>query len=281
MEPINALPGFTFGCDPELAVMDDKGRFVSADPFIPGTKEEPYKVKDGAVQLDGVAAEFNIDPVDNFEDFHYKINSVMGQMQQMLPKGYQLVAVSAVEFDEDVWDNIPDSSKELGCTPDMNAWTGDVNPPPSDPENPRLRTFSGHIHNGWTSGQNLSDVQHITNCRDLVRQLDWFLGAWSISKDSDPRRRRLYGKAGACRYKDYGVEYRVLSNFWLKDKKTRLEMWNRLCTGINSMRTGFYPQLASQYGFNDRLIQSIDTTTMDAKLIQKFSFPITSFDPYA
>jgi hypothetical protein len=37
----------------------------------------------------------------------------------------------------------------------------------------------------------------------------------------------LYGKAGACRYKTYGVEYRTLSNFWVLSTDLRREVWER------------------------------------------------------
>ena len=45
--------------------------------------------------------------------------------------------------------------------------------------------------------------------------LDVYLGLDSLTYDKDVERRELYGKAGAFRPKEYGVEYRVLSNAWL------------------------------------------------------------------
>ena len=48
--------------------------------------------------------------------------------------------------------------------------------------------------------------------------MDLFLGLQSVVLDSDERRKELYGKAGAHRIKKYGVEYRVLSNFWIENK---------------------------------------------------------------
>lgn len=101
------LNNFTVGCDPELFVVNDKGEFVCADGLIPGTKEEPFKVEGGAVQVDGMAAEFNIDPVSNFKDFRDNISMVMTQLREMLPEGYSLKAVPAVEFSKEVWDAAP------------------------------------------------------------------------------------------------------------------------------------------------------------------------------
>src|SRR3546814_10561962 len=83
------MPGLTVGCDPELFVMNTDGEFVSAEGLIPGTKSEPYPVKFGAVQVDGMAAEFNIDPVDNYNDFSRNVKEVRKQLKAMLPKGYK------------------------------------------------------------------------------------------------------------------------------------------------------------------------------------------------
>ena len=44
---------------------------------------------------------------------------------------------------------------------------------------------------------------------------DILLGLPSVLLDPDERRKQLYGKAGAMRFKKYGAEYRTLSNFWL------------------------------------------------------------------
>ena len=49
------------GCDPEVFVAKG-GKFISAHGMIPGTKKAPHKVERGAVQVDGMALEFNIDP---------------------------------------------------------------------------------------------------------------------------------------------------------------------------------------------------------------------------
>jgi len=271
---VTPLDGFTFGADPELFIVDDKGRHVSAEGLIPGTKLEPHPVEGGAVQVDGMAAEFNIDPVDNFDAFNHNINKVMGALKAMLPKGYGFSVIPSVEFDEEVWANSPDEAKALGCSPDFNAWTGGVNPPPMNNDRPRLRTASGHLHIGWTKDADTSDLGHLTACQDLVKQLDWFLGAWSLTKDPDPIRRSLYGKAGACRYKDYGVEYRVLSNFWITSKPKRLEVWNRMNTAINLMASIYLPGRSTYQRFSGTLIESINTSHLSSDLTRNFTFPI-------
>ena len=57
---------------------------------------------------------------------------------------------------------------------------------------------------------------------DVVKLMDLFIGVPSVVLDTSPgseERRELYGKMGAMRPKPYGLEYRVLSNFWVFDKE--------------------------------------------------------------
>lgn len=277
---IAALPakeGFTFGCDPEGFVVNEDGVAVFPE-FIPGTKEAPFPVKFGAVQRDGMAAEFNIDPARTFEEFNRNISAVIGQMEKMLPKGHRLQWSPTMTFSPEVWEKTPAEAKELGCTPDFDAWTGEVNPPPDTTDYETLRTASGHLHIGWTEDGDVGDIQHLLSCRDLVKQLDWYLGGWSLTADPDPIRRALYGKAGACRYKPYGVEYRVLSNFWVAEPKTRLEVWNRVMTAIDDMRSGFIPDSAGSW--NKSLVESINTSVRNPDLDRTFSYPLTSMDRF-
>lgn len=70
----------------------------------------------------------------------------------------------------------------------------------------------GHIHIGY------NDPNIDTNMR-IIQVLDLFLGVPSVILDKDTLRRELYGKAGEFRHKYYGVEYRVLSNFWIQDEE--------------------------------------------------------------
>lgn len=272
----SALPGLSFGCDPELFLYDiEKSEYVGAEKFLPGTKENPYKVKDGAVQVDGMAAEFNINPVSNYHDFSYNIDSVILDMKKMLPRHIKLRAHAAVTFSEKEWAEATDAAKMLGCSPDFNGWTGTLNSPPNPEEGSRLRTAAGHLHIGWTEDSTM-DEEFVKNAFDLVQQLDWYLGAWSVTNDKvvgASKRRQLYGKSGACRLKPYGVEYRVLSNFWVLHPDLRVLTWNRMQRAINSMAKMFMPEVAG-VEFNNRLIQMIDSSKNDETLVNSFSYPI-------
>lgn len=271
------LPGFKFGCDPELFIFDEDDQLVCATGVIPGSKEDPHPVPFGAVQPDGFAAEFNIEPAESFEEFDHNIEQVLGSLRSMIKPSWTLRAQASVHVPPNVFDMAPDKAKELGCSPDVDAWTGQINPPPHAPDDPYLRTGSGHLHIGWTEDQPMSNIDHINNCRDLVKQLDWYLGGWSVVEDPDAVRRKLYGKAGACRYKDYGVEYRVLSNFWVLDRKLREETWDRMVTAINRMNTNSlsYDPVFSK--FNNQLIQSINETSFSPSFLTSFQFPVLSF----
>lgn len=275
--PLDAKEGFTFGCDPEGFIFDTKKElYVSAAGLIPGTKESPHPVEGGAVQVDGMAAEFNTEPVSTFRDFNANIEKVIKQLTAMLPENHELRFVPSVVFDKKIFDASPEDAKELGCTPDFNAWEGCPNPPPCDPDNPYLRTGSGHLHIGWPNApDDINNEQHVMNCRDLVKQLDWFLGGWSVKIDTDATRRKLYGKAGACRYKPYGVEYRVLSNFWVTSRDRRLAVWNRMQMAIDMMAKKYLPDRAMQPN-NDALIEGINQSKFNEDFQNIFAYPLTT-----
>lgn len=138
----------------------------------------------------------------------------------------------------------PAAALELGCDPDFNAWVGKANPRP-DGDRP-FRTASGHVHIGWTNGEDKDDAGHIARCNAVVRQLDFFLGLPSLFYDGDTRRRSMYGKAGACRYKPYGVEYRTLSNAWLNSEELIKWVFRNTQKGVEQLLAG--NSLADKYG---------------------------------
>jgi phiEco32-like amidoligase-type 2 protein len=206
----------SIGCDPELFVFSMREKkYISAHGMVSGTKENPLPVDRGAVQVDGTALEFNIEPAFNREVFVYNINHVRTKLRHMLQPIHVPRPVPTVIYTEEEWKAIPDHAKMLGCEPDYNAWTGQINPKPDC--NSLMRTAAGHIHVGWTKDQSPFEPDHFENCQAVVKQLDYYLGMNSLRWDTDNKRRSLYGKAGAFRPKPYGVEYRVLSNRWLVD----------------------------------------------------------------
>src|ERR1700749_4859852 len=81
---IDAKSGFKFGCDPEIFIRDKDGNPVSAYAAgVPGSKTEPFKVKGGAIQRDGMAAEVNIEPVTTFAAFNRNIEDVLGELKSI------------------------------------------------------------------------------------------------------------------------------------------------------------------------------------------------------
>lgn len=220
------------GTDPEVFVRDASGRYFSVEDknhgqLIPGTKLQPHPVNYGAVQRDGVALEFNTIPAKTAEEFTTYIAGVMEQMTEIFKQvrpDLEIVMTPTATFSREYFDALPAEVKLLGCTPDYNAYTGEANEPPETTE--PFRTGSGHIHIGWTRWENPHDKTHFRTCMDLVRQLDTVLYPASLLWDSDDKRRTLYGKIGAFRPKEYGVEYRPLSNAYLASKKTQEYVFN-------------------------------------------------------
>jgi hypothetical protein len=204
------------GADPEVFVRNQKGQFRSAHGLIPGTKREPYPVADGAVQVDGMALEFNINPADTREKFISNIGSVLGQMAAMVPD-YQITIQPTARFHWAHMKKQPKEALELGCEPDYDAYREAQNPRPDGAKT--MRTAAGHVHIGFIDGADVKSEEHMQRCYLLAKTCDLFLGIPSLLWDSDNKRRQMYGNAGAFRPKPYGMEYRTLSNAWLKDER--------------------------------------------------------------
>ena len=212
------MTNLLIGCDPEVFVFDTKaGKYVTGHGLIPGTKDKPFKVDGGAVQVDGMALEFNIDPASSSEEFVGNIEKVLKALKGMLPPHLELAAKPTVEFGKAYLSTMPEEAVELGCEPDYNAYTGKENPRPNAAST--FRTSAGHIHIGWTEGMDPKDPDHFEACCMFAKFLDYHLGATAALWDEDDKRRQLYGDRGAFRPKPYGMEYRSPSSAWLMDKR--------------------------------------------------------------
>lgn len=226
---------FVFGCDPELFVKSGD-EFVSGYGLIPGSKSAPHKVENGAIQVDGMALEVNINPAADEQTFIGNLNSVLEQLRALVPD-FQVVPVPVAQFSDKTFQEAPDEAKELGCDPDFNAWEGGaINPKPDG--DVTFRTGAGHIHIGWTEGVDITNPEHLDACMMVVKQMDCLLGCASVLFDDDTKRRELYGKAGAFRPKHYGVEYRTLSNAWLQTPELQSLIFRMAEAAVNDLFDG-------------------------------------------
>lgn len=213
----------TIGCDPELFAFSGELP-VSVHDLLPGNKYHPCKVPRGAIQVDGVAAEFNIEPTTDKKIFIKNITHVKGIMEKLLKaknSSLSLRAVPTVHFDAKYFSDLPTETKVLGCEPDYDVYSWKANPKP-ETDKP-MRTGSGHVHIGWSipkmDGSASSDPAYQEIVRNMVKELDFVLYRQSISWDKDEERMELYGRPGCFRFKPYGIEYRTLSNAWLASKE--------------------------------------------------------------
>lgn len=199
------------GADPEVFV-GNNGNILTAIGKVGGTKTEPRAVPMGALQEDNVLLEFNIDPVSTPEDFIKHIRGVLDQgRQELVQHGLEvMLGISSHIYDDATLDSGGEQAWVFGCEPDYNGWTREANVMPRD-VHPNLRTAGGHVHIGWGHLGRVTKAQSAK----VIQMCDYILGLQSVLLDPDDRRKALYGKAGACRFKRYGVEYRTLSNFWL------------------------------------------------------------------
>jgi hypothetical protein len=230
------------GADPELFVRDAKtGKYLCAHGMVEGTKDKPQPVKYGAMQVDGMALEFNIDPAKTVQEFETYITHVREQMLRYInPEHdviYDLDPTPTCYFDQEYFDGCPKQAKDLGCNPDWNAWTETQNERPYTDQ--PFRTGAGHLHIGFTEGEDITDPDFIQECYMVVKQLDVCVGMYSLLWDGDVKRRTLYGTAGSCRIKPYGVEYRPLSNAWLKSPQLIRWVFKQTKGAVDSLSKGF------------------------------------------
>jgi hypothetical protein len=203
---------FLIGNDAEFILTRNKVP-ASVIGLIGGSKDEPLPVERGALQEDNVLAEINIVPAASVDEWELNINTVVKQLTKRLPAGIKISKMASALYPDHQL--LHPFACKFGCDPDFNAWTGKKNPAPELPADMQtLRSAGGHIHIG------INDLNDSAK-RRLVRVMDTVMGLQTVLLDKDSRRKALYGKAGAFRYKNYGVEWRTPSNFWIFDRVSR------------------------------------------------------------
>ena len=245
------------GTDPEVFLVNNDGKMISSIDLIGGSKEFPRPIDDegSAVQEDNVAVEYNIAPCQDVESFIARNRKVLQYLSGLVAsQGLSLSIKPSAVFDKDQLSD--PRAKVFGCEPDFNAWKGgSINPRPNA-KNKSLRSAGGHIHVGF-NGENLDPNL-------VIKAMDLFIGVGMMKYDDDKDRRQLYGKAGACRYKSYGVEYRTPSNAWLQSDETIRYVWQQQERALEFVRSGEAEKLLTDDGdLGARIQECINESNMD------------------
>jgi len=224
------------GADPEFFLFDEKkNKPVPAIGLIGGTKEKPQFINDdkfSAIQEDNVMVEFNIKPARTPEEFVANTYIVMNYLNlKCHGLGLTPLVKPALEFAS--IDLAHPQAQEIGCLGDFNAWSWRPNPPITPIDLGLIRVAGGHVHVSYSFKDKApeKDDQH-----QVVRMLDLALGVPSVLLDEDITRRRFYGRAGCFRPKEYGVEYRTLSNFWISKKETIEWVFNQVLWAFKQLK---------------------------------------------
>lgn len=203
----------TIGSDPEFFYMKD-GKVLSSELVLP---KEGISTHHGKVTIDGVQAEINPQAHTCRQLHAIRIGTCISNANNMCKDGASISFDPLVPIELPVLDKLSDKAKFFGCTPSYNVYDNDNKMSIADSSKYPFRPAGGHLHFGH---QNRDDYKTIfKNLKVLIPMFDIIVANTCVLIDrheGNKERRRCYGRAGEFRTPKHGIEYRTLSNFWLK-----------------------------------------------------------------
>ena len=291
------------GCDPEIFVEHGDGSIFPAWEFLPDEETSRLQAKrwllerhprgesevEGAswgvvdsnnsplkvpIYWDGAQAEFAPWAKNCLETLHdgtrIGLKTILAFAQKKDPQA-KLTIKNTIELPDSVLKNADDKHIQFRCSRSYNIYDdpGDGIP---DARQYKYRCAGGHIHLGFTRGFTAPAIEQI------VRALDGVLGVVGVSLAAEidnPERRRTYGRAGEFRLPSHGIEYRVLSNFWLCHPAITMLVFDLARATVRFAESGLYNLcwLADEKEVRD-IINSCDVQGA-RKLIKKNLAPLT------
>lgn len=217
-----SLP-LTMGCDPEIFVLRKDETIFPAWAFMPDEKsarEEPSKVDIDThthtvpTYWDGFQAEFapKYSICLEIALAHTKVGLLnVLKLARAKDPDAKLTIQNVVEIPKEILTSAADKHVQFRCSRSINIYNDEGGEIP-DARGYKWRSAGGHIHIGYKTKFTSPTIESI------VKGLDGILGVVGVSLAAgidNPERRNTYGRAGEFRLPDHGLEYRVLSNFWL------------------------------------------------------------------
>lgn len=208
------------GADPEFFILSKKNENIIESNKVLPENGISLGSGDSKVTIDGVQAELNPYPslcrqgaAKQYVELFRKLAGVLSK------KNAFLHATSMVHLTKEELDELSEESKRFGCESSLNSYTGTESEIKVDPSKYGYRSAGGHIHIGMRLKIRFHDYVK-KHPKFLVSLLDLILGNTCVMIDRDDNqieRRKVYGRAGEYRLPVHGLEYRTLSNFWIRN----------------------------------------------------------------
>lgn len=270
------LKNVLIGADIEVFLKEKhSSRIVSAEGYIKGTKHEPFVFdpsnKYFAISLDNVSAEFCIPPTNHVDEWVSNLFKSLNYINQTIPETLCTVAQPAAILDMEFLQT--ENAQKFGCEPDYNVYLREPNAKP-EAVNERLRSAGGHIHIGYDGADDGSE-EGVLQCEAIIKAMDLFLGVPSVIQEPENDRKKLYGKAGAFRFKPYGVEYRTISNYYLEKEQLMRWAFQNAMKAVDFLNDGGYEEIAS---VSASVIEAINgnNKVIAGNLIRQFNIEMAS-----
>lgn len=206
----------SWGSDPEGFLKNAKGRVIGSERVIPKEGVGRNSWGNQHVIQDGVQFELNPSPSSKPVELGLQIQSALKTLLSSTKsiKGVTISLDEVVNVDPEELMSLDESARAFGCAPSKNI-RGFF--PVDLPEDYPVRSAGGHIHMGLYKP--IFEPRACDERSRLVTLMDLLVGNTCVLIDRDPRqvdRRKVYGRASEYREPSHGLEYRVLSNFWLR-----------------------------------------------------------------
>lgn len=269
--PMAGSSSFTMGCDPEFFFRMKK-RVIGSEHIIP---KEGFFPRSTVAQntfvsfpntsskfvIDGVQAELNPNPYGCRANMANEIAACFRSLKVIIDKKKEAVQVDfsrTVKITKTELSKLDPNNQRFGCMPSFNAYPdGGVNLGEVDPLVYRYRSAGGHIHISHNEVAKMQ-AQFKDDPATFIKMMDIIVGNTCVLLDRDRgniTRRKTYGRAGEFRLPKHGIEYRVLSNFWLTS----------------------YPLMSMVFGLS-RLVMSMFNSPSKDVFIKQFTEAVDEMD---
>lgn len=255
MKPKTRILNLTWGADPELAVFDrQRNKMVSAIPVLNHDKDNPIML-DATTKFyhDNILSELAFAPSKSPAEMVESFRRVLTKASAKLGKRYKLVPKAAHEFDEEALSD--PRAKESGCSPTFNVYRREQNPAVVFKDGDGQRNCGGHVHIGNANADTDTEGLLMTlDSKELAAKvLDVYLGTSSVIFDRDPAsiKRRSACEAGQVRFPSYGLEHRMLGNWYLRSPVTTRLVYDLADYAMQHIRNGTAEEVMSHIDENE------------------------------